>query len=207
MLRSTNSWQNIRSDSQLWQCSTVSTVLFLASHPHTLSGNGRNPALSGRNCWAGSYPRCRSDVRLRYRESSHSWTFVASVSRAYDPIQSRIVGWRNKDYTYNTVCLLSPSVNYYVVLLLNMIIRTSGTEPKVRLLFAYPASCLTLALQIKYYLEGSGTDPTEVGRLLPRVVEELRNIWMEAKKNNLGIPASLHTWRMLPGWCSQKNYK
>ncbi|KIM87657.1 hypothetical protein PILCRDRAFT_773278 [Piloderma croceum F 1598] len=50
-------------------------------------------------------------------------------------------------------------------------IRTSGTEPK-----------------IKYYLEGSGTDPTEVGRLLPKVVVELRNTWMEAKKNNLGMP-------------------
>jgi hypothetical protein len=69
-----------------------------------------------------------------------------------------------------------------------MVIRTSGTEPKVRLLFAYPASYLTLALQIKYYLEGSGTDPTEVGRLLPKVVVELQNIWMEAKKNNHGMP-------------------
>lgn len=29
MLRSANSWQNIRSDSQLWQCSTVSSVLLL----------------------------------------------------------------------------------------------------------------------------------------------------------------------------------
>jgi len=73
-------------------------------------------------------------------------------------------------------------------LLLNVVIRTSGTEPKVALfLFVYPASCLTLALQIKYYLEGNGTDPTEVGRLLPKVVMELRNTWMEAKKNNLGM--------------------
>jgi hypothetical protein len=68
-----------------------------------------------------------------------------------------------------------------------MVIRTSGTEPKVWL-FPYLASYLTLVLQIKYYLEGSGTDPTEVGKLLPKVVAALRNTWMEAKKNNLGMP-------------------
>jgi len=43
-------------------------------------------------------------------------------------------------------------------------------------------------LQIKYYLEGSGKDAIDVARLLPEVVAELRDAWMEAKKNNLGMP-------------------
>ncbi|KAK7043778.1 hypothetical protein VNI00_008390 [Paramarasmius palmivorus] len=50
-------------------------------------------------------------------------------------------------------------------------IRTSGTEPK-----------------IKYYLEGSGKDKSVVSELLPRVVEELGNQWMEADQNKLGRP-------------------
>ncbi|RDX42659.1 phosphoglucomutase first 3 domain-containing protein [Lentinus brumalis] len=49
--------------------------------------------------------------------------------------------------------------------------RTSGTEPK-----------------IKYYLEGSGKDASAVARLLPRVVEELSESWMQAEKNGLGRP-------------------
>ncbi|KAF8841010.1 hypothetical protein BDN67DRAFT_950632 [Paxillus ammoniavirescens] len=40
-------------------------------------------------------------------------------------------------------------------------IRTSGTEPK-----------------IKYYLEGSGSDPEKVSAVLPRVVDHLANEWM-----------------------------
>ncbi|KIJ17245.1 phosphomannomutase [Paxillus involutus ATCC 200175] len=40
-------------------------------------------------------------------------------------------------------------------------IRTSGTEPK-----------------IKYYLEGSGSDPQKVSAILPRVVDHLANEWM-----------------------------
>ncbi|KAH9951484.1 hypothetical protein B0H21DRAFT_719155 [Amylocystis lapponica] len=47
--------------------------------------------------------------------------------------------------------------------------RTSGTEPK-----------------IKYYLEGSGKDAEAVRQLLPRVVAELAEVWMEARKNGLG---------------------
>jgi phosphomannomutase len=49
--------------------------------------------------------------------------------------------------------------------------RTSGTEPK-----------------IKYYLEGNGPDPQAVADLLPKVVRELGEEWMEASKNGLGIP-------------------
>ncbi|KAF9459335.1 hypothetical protein BDZ94DRAFT_1268397 [Collybia nuda] len=48
-------------------------------------------------------------------------------------------------------------------------IRTSGTEPK-----------------IKYYLEGSGRDAYSVANILPNVVEELRDVWLEAKKHSLG---------------------
>ncbi|KAG6910909.1 hypothetical protein DXG01_006592 [Tephrocybe rancida] len=47
--------------------------------------------------------------------------------------------------------------------------RTSGTEPK-----------------IKYYLEGSGKDAQTVAALLPKVVAELGDVWLEARKNNLG---------------------
>jgi len=50
-------------------------------------------------------------------------------------------------------------------------IRTSGTEPK-----------------IKYYLEGSGKDAQDVGRLLSQVVLELGDEWLQAKENNLGRP-------------------
>ncbi|KAI0747847.1 phosphoglucomutase first 3 domain-containing protein [Daedaleopsis nitida] len=49
--------------------------------------------------------------------------------------------------------------------------RTSGTEPK-----------------IKYYLEGSGKNASAVAELLPRVVKELSDVWMEAEKNGLGMP-------------------
>ncbi|KAH7927714.1 hypothetical protein BV22DRAFT_1103519 [Leucogyrophana mollusca] len=50
-------------------------------------------------------------------------------------------------------------------------IRTSGTEPK-----------------IKYYLEGGGRERDEVHQLLPLIVEDLKNRWMEASTHNLGIP-------------------
>ncbi|CAL1703944.1 unnamed protein product [Somion occarium] len=49
---------------------------------------------------------------------------------------------------------------------ISLTIRTSGTEPK-----------------IKYYLEGSGKDAASVGALLPRVVAELAEEWMEASKS------------------------
>jgi hypothetical protein len=45
-----------------------------------------------------------------------------------------------------------------------------------------------LGPQIKYYLEGCGNDAGDVGRLLPKVVAELREAWMEAEKNSLGMP-------------------
>ena len=43
-------------------------------------------------------------------------------------------------------------------------------------------------MQIKYYLEGSGPDAARVRELLPAVVAELRDAWMEAGKNALGMP-------------------
>jgi len=54
---------------------------------------------------------------------------------------------------------------------ISLTIRTSGTEPK-----------------IKYYLEGSGKDAVAVSKLLPKVVVELRDAWLEAEKNKLGMP-------------------
>lgn len=48
--------------------------------------------------------------------------------------------------------------------------------------------CRSSDPQIKYYLEGSGKDAMDVGSLLPKVVVELRDAWMEAEKNQLGIP-------------------
>jgi len=51
-------------------------------------------------------------------------------------------------------------------------IRTSGTEPK-----------------IKYYLEGSGRNPADLSVLLEQVVSELKEVWMEASKNDLQSPA------------------
>ncbi|KAG5645035.1 hypothetical protein DXG03_007214 [Asterophora parasitica] len=47
--------------------------------------------------------------------------------------------------------------------------RTSGTEPK-----------------IKYYLEGSGKNAQSVHVLLPKVVAELGDVWLEAGKHGLG---------------------
>lgn len=49
--------------------------------------------------------------------------------------------------------------------------RTSGTEPK-----------------IKFYLEGSGSDVTRLKAILPKVISELRDVWMEADKNGLKMP-------------------
>ncbi|KAH6918817.1 phosphoglucomutase 1, partial [Coprinopsis sp. MPI-PUGE-AT-0042] len=48
--------------------------------------------------------------------------------------------------------------------------RTSGTEPK-----------------IKFYMEGSGKDLKEVERVLGSAVDELRDSWMEADKNELPV--------------------
>ncbi|PCH38295.1 phosphoglucomutase 1 [Wolfiporia cocos MD-104 SS10] len=53
---------------------------------------------------------------------------------------------------------------------ITLTLRTSGTEPK-----------------IKYYLEGIGKNAEQVGLLLPKVVQELGDEWMEAKKNGLGL--------------------
>lgn len=50
-------------------------------------------------------------------------------------------------------------------------IRTSGTEPK-----------------IKYYIEAIGEDVMTIGTLLPEVVADMRDAWMEADKNKLGMP-------------------
>ena len=50
------------------------------------------------------------------------------------------------------------------------------------------SSSLTPSHKIKYYLEGSGSDATEVAELLPQVVNELADEWMQAKENNLGRP-------------------
>jgi len=47
-------------------------------------------------------------------------------------------------------------------------LRTSGTEPK-----------------IKYYLEGHGENPISIKTFLARVVDELTNVWVQAKENNL----------------------
>lgn len=49
--------------------------------------------------------------------------------------------------------------------------RTSGTEPK-----------------IKYYLEGSGQEAAAVAELLPKVIQELSDVWMEVEKHGLGKP-------------------
>ncbi|KAI0075472.1 hypothetical protein K474DRAFT_1624431 [Panus rudis PR-1116 ss-1] len=54
---------------------------------------------------------------------------------------------------------------------ITLTIRTSGTEPK-----------------IKYYLEGSGKHAEAVKALLPNVVRELGEAWMQASKNELGQP-------------------
>lgn len=51
-----------------------------------------------------------------------------------------------------------------------------------------PVHVVVERLQIKYYLEGNGKDAGEVGKLLQKVVVELRDDWMEATKNNLGMP-------------------
>jgi len=48
---------------------------------------------------------------------------------------------------------------------------TSGTEPK-----------------IKYYLEGKGQDSQAIGKVLGKVVEELRSSWMEAAEHGLEEP-------------------
>jgi phosphomannomutase len=47
----------------------------------------------------------------------------------------------------------------------------SGTEPK-----------------IKYYLEGKGRHPQLIGKVLGKVVDELRSSWMEAEVNGLEGP-------------------
>ena len=42
-----------------------------------------------------------------------------------------------------------------------------------------------LFVQIKYYLEGSGKNAHSVATLLPRVVAELGDVWLEADKHGL----------------------
>ena len=55
------------------------------------------------------------------------------------------------------------------MVLTSTLLRTSGTEPK-----------------IKYYLEGQGSDRKKIGIILQNVVAEIREGWMEAKKHGLG---------------------
>lgn len=43
-------------------------------------------------------------------------------------------------------------------------------------------------IQIKYYLEGCGSDPERVSAILPHVVDSLANEWMKASENGLGRP-------------------
>lgn len=54
--------------------------------------------------------------------------------------------------------------------------------------FAGTAIDTNLGWQIKYYLEGSGKDAVTVGQLLPKVITELRDAWMEAERNHLEMP-------------------
>lgn len=70
-----------------------------------------------------------------------------------------------------------------------VLFRTSGTEPKVcDCGDSFTKFADSWIGQIKYYLEGSGKDAARVATLLSRVVRELADDWMEADKNNLGIP-------------------
>lgn len=68
-----------------------------------------------------------------------------------------------------------------------MSFRTSGTEPKVwcRTVLSKGAESL---FQIKYYLEGYGSDSRQVSAILPCVVEHLANEWMKASRNDLHQP-------------------
>jgi len=67
------------------------------------------------------------------------------------------------------VTFRASSPNQYIKI--NLTIRTSGTEPK-----------------IKFYLEGSGADRTAVKETLVKVVDDLRGSWMEAEKHHLKMP-------------------
>jgi hypothetical protein len=44
--------------------------------------------------------------------------------------------------------------------------------------------------QIKYYLEGSGKDSAVVEELLPRVVLELGEAWLEVKRHGLWMASA-----------------
>jgi len=66
-------------------------------------------------------------------------------------------------------------------------IRTSGTEPKVRIC-QWGRGRYEDFQQIKYYLEGSGQDRDAVQNVLKEVVKELGDEWMQAGLNKLGRP-------------------
>lgn len=68
-------------------------------------------------------------------------------------------------------------------------IRTSGTEPKVRMrdMLGWEWS-ISAFRQIKYYLEGNGQDLDAVQKVLKEVVRELNDEWMQASLNKLGRP-------------------
>jgi hypothetical protein len=42
--------------------------------------------------------------------------------------------------------------------------------------------------EIKYYLEGSAKNPEAVSAVLPKVVQELGEVWLEAGRWGLGSP-------------------
>ncbi len=48
-------------------------------------------------------------------------------------------------------------------------------------------SLLLIIEQIRYYLEGSGSISATVSSILPRIVEELGSVWLEAERNGLGV--------------------
>jgi hypothetical protein len=79
--------------------------------------------------------------------------------------------------------------NYFRACLLlaeRRIERTSGTEPKVGLrVYCTCTNTTIFKSQIKYYLEGRGKDATAVTSLLPKVIVELADLWLEAGKHHL----------------------
>ncbi|TDL25051.1 phosphoglucomutase 1 [Rickenella mellea] len=68
--------------------------------------------------------------------------------------------------------------------------QSQTDDTKIVLTLRSHNSCynVNVNVQIKYYLEGSGSDVPKIHQLLPNVVDELRKEWLEADKNDLQCP-------------------
>jgi hypothetical protein len=133
----------------------------------SIAGTWREAQLPNNPRWPARQPRVRPHDRLRQREPADVRARAPALVWAHDPIPR---GERRRHDAHHA----------------DDAHERNGAQSKAALRGGANEAHDTT--QIKYYLEGSGSDPSAIARLLPQVVRELGEEWMEAKANGLGMP-------------------